>query len=823
MPPAPLVPKNHRRLALARLPLPWRVGILIIVFLCAIPVHQLLGVNGNYPHFLAFIPVTIAGLAFGAWGGLLGAAAMILIEIFFWHLDRLLPVLSDPLAMFRDQMWIIYAALLIVGWIVGRLRTTWLALQTELIQRAAIEEQLRAEQQQHRELAERAQHQAQELTLLDQVHFALSPEVDQDAIFRKVVEIISRVFSYHQASIYLLRDDFLLLQHQVGYTGNTMEKIPLGTGVMSRCARTARPILIQDTDADPDFLGRADQITSEIAVPLFDQGRVIGVFNVESRHETRLDENDLRVMLQIAAYINIAVERARLYAAEREQRALSEALYDNARALNRSLQIDDVLRSVLTNVEQVVPCSAAAIILLDSGTMRILARRAASGKIIDTMTAETMGGMLRYFTQITRPVIIDDANNIPGWINIAAMKWIRSLMISPVMVKDQQVALLFLGGESTHFFRESQIVRLQVLVEQAGAAIENARLFESVARSARHLALLNQITGLALRATTLDEIYHELAARLVDLISADGAFIARWDAAAQLPILVSAAGILAENYHTAIPQPGEPTLTAAVLAANQTIAVEDTGNSPHISARLGQLLDNKSVLGIPLIADDQKLGAVLLGFRHTHQFTPEEIALAEQAAGQTALAINRLLLIERIGQMAITDDLTGLLNFRGLRQFGQREVERALRFNRPLAGLMLDLDWFKAVNDQYGHPVGNITLREVARAIRQNVRDIDIVGRYGGEEFFILLPESNLLEAHQVAERLRQTIAGLTIHTGEDEIHITVSLGVAIVTRTLQTLDQLIHRADQALYRAKQTGRNRVAVFSRATSEISET
>lgn len=798
------------------MPLTWRAAITAVLFVSVALMHNRFDDNRDSLHVLAFIPVVAAGLAFGAWGGALSAVAIILVEMFFWHPERLA---AGPDA----QEWVVYGALAIMGWSVGRLRTFWLALQKELTQRRSVEGQLRTQQDLHRELAERAQHQAQELTLLDQVHSALSPEVDQDAIFRKVVEITAQVFSYRLACVYLVQDDFLVMQHQVGYPENSLEKIPLGNGVMSRCARTARPILVQDADADPDFLSDHGQITSEVAVPLFDQGRVIGVFNVESQNEPRLNEDDLRVMAQVAAYVNIAVERARLYAAERDQRALAEALHDNARALNRSLQMDDVLRSILLNLDRVVPCDAGAVVVLEAGKRHMLTRRSSDGKISDYMPADSMAGTLGYLLSQTRQtLIIDDTSHIPGWITATPMKWIRSVMVAPVRVKDQLVALLFLGSGGTHFFRESQIERLQVLAEQAGAAIENARLFESITRNARNLTLLGEITGLALRATALDEIYEGLAARLVDLIGADGAFIARWDEMTQMPSLVSAAGGLAVNYRSAIPLPGEQTLTAAVLETKQTLVVEDTGNSPYISARLGRVLGNKSVLGVPLLADEQKLGAVLLGFRESHDFTPEEITLAEQAAGQTALAINRLLLIERIGQMAITDDLTGLLNYRGLQQFGQREVERALRFNRPLAGLMIDLDLFKNINDQHGHPAGNDTLREVARAIRLNVRDIDIVGRYGGEEFLVLLPESNLLEAHLVAERIRQVVSELVVFSGEEKIQVTVSVGVAVVTRTVPDLAELVARADRAMYRAKGDGRNRVAVFSRPTGELKE-
>jgi diguanylate cyclase (GGDEF)-like protein len=199
--------------------------------------------------------------------------------------------------------------------------------------------------------------------------------------------------------------------------------------------------------------------------------------------------------------------------------------------------------------------------------------------------------------------------------------------------------------------------------------------------------------------------------------------------------------------------------------------------------------------------------------------------LGEQAGAQVAMAIVKAQSLEAekqraeelkqinttIQQQAITDDLTGLYNRRGLVEFGRREVERALRFSRPLSAIMLDIDRFKLVNDRYGHPLGDIVLRQLSECCRGNVRTIDIVGRYGGEEFFILLPEADLSQAVQVAERLRQLLAELDVQSPQGEIRITVSAGVATLTPEVHTLEALIAQTDRELYRAKNAGRNRVA------------
>jgi diguanylate cyclase (GGDEF)-like protein len=166
----------------------------------------------------------------------------------------------------------------------------------------------------------------------------------------------------------------------------------------------------------------------------------------------------------------------------------------------------------------------------------------------------------------------------------------------------------------------------------------------------------------------------------------------------------------------------------------------------------------------------------------------------------------------RFRELSIRDSLTGLFNRRNLFDLGRIEISRAERFNRPFSVLILDIDHFKRINDNHGHPAGDIVLQEIARLCREAVRDIDLVGRYGGEEFIILMPETDLLTATKVAERMRERIEQSLIPLDGRFETITVSIGVAVKDENTAELETLIARADQAMYIAKHRGRNRVAV-----------
>lgn len=166
---------------------------------------------------------------------------------------------------------------------------------------------------------------------------------------------------------------------------------------------------------------------------------------------------------------------------------------------------------------------------------------------------------------------------------------------------------------------------------------------------------------------------------------------------------------------------------------------------------------------------------------------------------------------ETIYSMMITDGLTGANNKRYLLDSLEREMVRSYRHGRPVSLVMFDVDFFKTVNDSYGHLAGDAVLREISLRVRENVRKDEIFARYGGEEFMVLLPESTLEDARAFAERVRSLVADQPVNVDGTEIPVTISLGIAHVSGHSDLLpDDLIAEADRNLYEAKRQGRNRV-------------
>ncbi|MCL4539938.1 MAG: diguanylate cyclase [Bacteroidetes bacterium] len=196
-----------------------------------------------------------------------------------------------------------------------------------------------------------------------------------------------------------------------------------------------------------------------------------------------------------------------------------------------------------------------------------------------------------------------------------------------------------------------------------------------------------------------------------------------------------------------------------------------------------------------------------------------EKMVAERTEALQEEVTKRRIAQEKLRQLAITDGLTKVFNHRYFMEIGRREFIRVKRYSRQLSLIMMDLDHFKKTNDTFGHKVGDQVLQAVAQICLKSFRKVDIFARIGGEEFAVLLPETGMQQAWMAAERLRRNVSGTVLRTKEDDLRLTLSLGVASVTDETRDFEHLLRMADTALYSAKRNGRDRVEKSPVAFSE----
>ncbi|HMA35738.1 MAG TPA: diguanylate cyclase [Chloroflexia bacterium] len=617
--------------------------------------------------------------------------------------------------------------------------------------------------------------QAQELLLLDRVHTALARELDLQVVFRTVVAAIAETFGYSLVDLYLLQGDVLVLEQQVGYEA-VIERIPVTQGVAGRVARTGQAELLPDVSADPAYLGLIPGIVSEICVPLFDEGRVAGILNVETTGDGPLTAADLRLMQAVGEQVSIAMERARLYTAMRASearfRGLAEATFEG-------------------------------VALLQDG--RIVAANAALARLFGYTSEEVLGrNALELAAPESRALIADH---------------IRSGYAAPYeaigLRKDGSTFAGELCGKTIPY--QGGLVRVTAIRDITARKQdeqEHERLVGALRKALARTQALYQTARSLIIIESLDELLQAVVNGAAAALPADAVTVVTFDLAAQQVTHVVNGGPGSTLVYDVLFPELEEGLSGWVLRERQATrspgGAPDPRESPVVQRRRAAM-NCGAIMVAPLIYRDALLGTITASNRPDERdFTAEDLELLLALAHQAASAIANAQLFSQVQNLAMTDSLTGLYNRRGFLTLGLREVERARRAEQGLAVLVLDIDHFKQINDTYGHAVGDQVLCAIGDRCRASIREIDVLGRIGGEELAIVLPAASRLTAFTAAERLRRAIAETPLASSAGPIAATISIGVATAPAA-PDLARLLDEADHALYRAKAAGRNCVA------------
>lgn len=258
------------------------------------------------------------------------------------------------------------------------------------------------------------------------------------------------------------------------------------------------------------------------------------------------------------------------------------------------------------------------------------------------------------------------------------------------------------------------------------------------------------------------------------------------------------------------------------LIINKKIQIIDSDANVYLSEiKINYLHDCKSLISLPMIWHGKVTGAIVLISKEEHCFSNKDIKIMEILASQAGVAIRNATTYQLTEERTLIDELTGIYNFRAFSNLLTDVVIESEMEKEKVSLLMIDLDYFKKVNDKYGHEAGNNVLKEIAKLLKLLTRKVDIVSRYGGEEFTVIIPNTDCYGAKAIAERIRETIATHSIviedcSNNENIISITASIGVATFPDMALSANELIKFADRALYiGSKQKGRNKVSLYEK--------
>ena len=337
---------------------------------------------------------------------------------------------------------------------------------------------------------------------------------------------------------------------------------------------------------------------------------------------------------------------------------------------------------------------------------------------------------------------------------------------------------------------------------------------EDLAGSDLFFATLQEITSLINGGKAQETIFESVLSCALQMLEAQAVFLITVDGARvrKFALRLNGEGHIQglERYEL----PSQAGITRWVLLEGQPVHVPDVGADPRYHPSVDSLpgLRTSACLAAPLKVREQVLGVLVAVNRiDASPFRDRHLRVLALLANQTAIAIENAKLFRRAEQLAVTDDLTQVYNYRFLKMGLRREVKRAARFSQQFSILMIDVDNLKRYNDHNGHLRGSEVLRNVAQILMKEARSIDFVAKYGGDEFVVILPQTAREGACVLADRIKASVEQAAFPLVAPGT-ITVSLGVATYPTNGITAGELLESADIALYAAKQSGKNRVTV-----------
>lgn len=325
----------------------------------------------------------------------------------------------------------------------------------------------------------------------------------------------------------------------------------------------------------------------------------------------------------------------------------------------------------------------------------------------------------------------------------------------------------------------------------------------------KKVAALYRITSIVQRTVNEQEVLEEILDGIIRELGFSNVSIMLLDEVSQELEITAFRGQL----NTDVRIPLGKGITGFAAQNRELIYVEDVFSDPRFIDGGNKCT---SEVAVPLIVDDRAVGVLNIDINDGRTLQPYDLDLLRSLASQVAMTIDHASHVAKVEMQAITDGLTGLYNYRYFRTLLDQEFKRAMRYKRPLAMIMIDIDYFKHYNDNNGHRQGDEALFTVAHLIKQCCRDVDFAIRYGGEEFAVLLPETDIREACIMAERLKSLIANNHFPNGESQPNgkLTISVGVAGFPHDASNILELIDHADTAMYQAKQC-RNTICLFDK--------
>jgi len=771
---------------------------------------------------LAMIPVVIAGWYFGTPGGLSIAFLSIVTSVFLQSFDGLTAgvLLSDPANILR------IITLSLVAMVTGTLG----AISRERM------EVMRA-------LSNRHAH-TDFLELLNGITAKALEADNLQSTLEILTEQISKLFKADDGFFAYWDIEKEMPIPTVAY--GAMRDIypyvafePNQQTLTSSVMQSKHPIAVSDVEESPYISRQVAAIfpsRSMLGLPLIAQGRHLGALLLGYNGRRQFDDNDILHAEIASEQVALVLSKSLLLEEERKQVKQLTALHDIALFSIEADNEDQLIERVTDIIGQNLFPDNFGIMLLDLETGLLPPHPSYRFHTPDKVTIKAMRlgeGITGQVAKTGMPQRIGNVRRDAQYVDVDD-RMISELCV-PIKFQDRILGVINAESTKRNAFTVDDERLLATLAGQLATAIEQLRkaqaerrMMEQLAHSNELIYAIAEITTQVEGAFTIDEIIQTLGNELrkMDLTCimavhdpSREVFTINYTSLPPDFLKIVEDGLGYPLIHHSFPRnqlnqalkSEEMINPGAISHPEEEIEILFTDTDrPGVLRVLGEIGVTAGVepLRLPLVFEESLLGILWVWGKSLRR---SDLPILSIFAKQIGISLERARLFQEVQNLALTDPLTGLHNRRSIFELGRIEFVRAQRMNREFCCMMLDLDHFKQVNDNYGHHVGDQILQEFAKRCKDSVRDVDFVGRYGGEELIIIMPETDLESALPVAERLRTSICETPVTVAGKELRITVSIGVAQKDENTVHLETLIARADQAMYIAKHRGRNRVA------------
>ena len=543
-----------------------------------------------------------------------------------------------------------------------------------------------------------------------------------------------------------------------------------------------------------------------VGISLQAKEQAFGVLLLGTPDSRRFAPAELRLLLALGHQIGMAVENSYLIQQTSRRSEEVHILNEIGRALSSTLDSDTLFEKIFLEMRRLFDVSNFYIAFFDSVRNEIrFELEVTDGMRLPKRTRPAGNHLTEYLIRTRQPLLVRERfAEVTRKLGASPLQQTGCFCGVPLVLYDRAIGVMAVHSRQERLFDEGHVELMRVLASEASIAIENARLFREEQTKSRHLTLLNNISRHAITTLNPDEMLAKIAAELEVGLTYDHIGIGLLDYSTKEVVIQAEAGRRRDALGRRIAL-GE-SLVGQVARSGQMVVVRDLAAADAAGSPV--LAGSASAAVLPIVYADQLLGVLYVETSEPCEFSEEELLLLRTLADLISGALHNALSFQKAQEQAITDGLTGTKTHRFFMEALSAEWKRSTRAGRSFSLVLMDLDRFKFVNDFYGHLEGDLVLQRVGHILEQNCRRSDVVARYGGDEFVILMPETNIEQSRQLASKLRSWISADPLLR---EKNITASFGIASFPVHGSTPQELIQVADASMYLSKHQGGNAVS------------